>query len=45
VPTTEWIASIPAGRTPYAAVLLEGQVAPAQPFTMAVIHIASDHRR
>jgi hypothetical protein len=45
VQTNEWIASIPTGRTPYAAVLLEGQVAPAQPFTMAVIPIASDRRR
>ena len=45
VQTNEWIASIPTGRTPYAAVLLEGQVAPTQPFTMAVIPIASDRRR
>jgi len=45
VQTNEWIASVPAGRTPYAAVLLEGQVTPAQPFTVALIPIASDRRR
>jgi len=45
VQTNEWIASVPAGRTPYAAVLLEGEVAPTQPFTLALIPIASDRRR
>ena len=45
VQTNEWIASIPAGRTPYAAVLLEAQVTPTQPFTVALIPIASDRRR
>src|SRR5262249_33036018 len=45
VQTNEWIASIPAGRTSYAAVLLEGQVTAAQPFTVALIPIASDRRR
>jgi len=45
VQTNAWIASMPPGRTPYAAVLLEGQVTAAQPFTAAVIPISSDHRR
>jgi hypothetical protein len=45
VQTNEWTASIPAGRTLYAAVLLEGQVSPAQPFTLGIIPIASDRRR
>jgi hypothetical protein len=45
VQTNEWMASMPTGRTPYAAVLLEGQVTPAQPFTMTLIPIANDRRR
>jgi hypothetical protein len=44
VKTNEWIASVPAGRTPYAAVLLEGQVSAAQPFTVTLVPIAGDHR-
>src|SRR5215471_161612 len=45
VQTNQWTASIPTGRTPYAAVLLEGQVTAAQPFTVTLIPIAGDHRR
>jgi hypothetical protein len=45
VQTNEWMASMPTGRTPYAAVLLEGQVTPAQPFTMTLIPIVNDRRR
>jgi hypothetical protein len=44
VKTNEWVASVPAGRTPYPAVLLEGQVTPAQPFTVTLVPIAGDHR-
>lgn len=44
VKTNEWIASLPAGRTPYAAVLLEGQVTAAQPFTVTLVPIVIDHR-
>jgi hypothetical protein len=43
VKTNEWIASVPAGRRPYAAVLLEGQVTAAQPFTVTLVPIAGDH--
>jgi hypothetical protein len=39
VKTNEWIASVPAGRTPYAAVLLEAQVTPSQPFTVILVPI------
>jgi hypothetical protein len=44
VKTNEWIASVPTGRTPYAAVLLEGQVTAAQPFTVTLVPIAGDRR-
>ena len=44
VRTNEWIASIPAGRTPYPALLLEGQVSASQPFTVTLVPLASDHR-
>lgn len=44
VKTNDWIASVPAGRTPYAAVLLEGQVTAAQPFTVTLVPLASDRR-
>lgn len=44
VKTNEWVASVPTGRTPYAAVLLEGQVTAAQPFTVALVPIAGEHR-
>jgi hypothetical protein len=44
VKTNEWIASVPAARTPYAAMLLEGQVTAAQPFTVALVPIAGDRR-
>jgi len=44
VGTNVWIASVPAGRTPYAAVLLEGQVTAAQPLTVTLVPIAGDHR-
>ena len=42
VKTNSWIASVPAGRTPYPAVLLEGQVTAAQPFTVTLVPIAGD---
>jgi hypothetical protein len=35
---------VPAGRTPYAAVLLEGQVTAAQPFTVSLVPIAGSSR-
>ena len=44
VKTNEWIASVPAGRTPYAAALLEGPVTAAQPFTVMLVPIVRDHR-
>jgi hypothetical protein len=44
VKTNAWIASVPAGRRPYAAVLLEGQVTPAQPFTVTLVPVAVEHR-
>src|SRR6185503_12904139 len=44
VKTNEWVASVPAGRTPYAAVLLEAQVTPAQPFTVNLLPIPGDRR-
>ena len=44
VKTNEWIASVPASRTPYAAVLVEGQVTAAQPFSVTLVPLASDRR-
>ena len=44
IQTNEWIASVPAGRAPYAAVLLEGQVTATQPFTMVLVPIANGGR-
>jgi hypothetical protein len=44
VQTNEWLASVPAGRTPYAAVLLEGEVTASQQFTVTLVPIAGDHR-
>ena len=44
VKTNAWVASVPVGRMPYAAVLLEGQVTPAQPFTVTLVPIAGDRR-
>ena len=37
--TNEWVASMPAGRTPYAAVLLESNATPAQPVTVELVPI------
>lgn len=46
VETNVWTASMPAGRAPYAAVLVEGegQVTAAQPFAVTLVPIAGGHR-
>lgn len=44
VKTNTWISSVPAGRTPYAAVLLEGEATPTQPFTVSLVPIAGADR-
>jgi hypothetical protein len=43
VKTNEWIASVPAGRTAYPALLLEGQVTPSQSFTMTLVPLKGEH--
>jgi len=44
VKTNEWVASVPVGRTPYPALLLESQVTAAQPFTVTLVPIAGERR-
>jgi len=44
VKTNEWVASVPAGRTPYPALLLESQVTAAQPLTVTFVPIAGERR-
>jgi hypothetical protein len=42
--TNVWAAFIPPGRQPFAAFLVQGQVTPAQPFTVAMIEVPNNHQ-